>query len=113
MPSEGFVYFIRAAGAVKVGWAKDPEQRLRELQTGNPDRMVLLRVIPAEKTLEGDLHQYYAPWRLNGEWFALLGLLPDIWSRTAWPPRYSRLKRFKKRKKPVPHIGIDPLHHAP
>jgi hypothetical protein len=40
------VYFIvDPHDRVKIGFAADAENRLRTLQTGNPDRLQLLRVI--------------------------------------------------------------------
>jgi predicted GIY-YIG superfamily endonuclease len=38
-----FVYIIEAVGRgmVKVGWAVDPEERLKTLQSGCPDKLVL------------------------------------------------------------------------
>lgn len=65
-----FVYFIQAdAGAVKIGRAKDPESRLRQLQTGSPDKLQMLHVVPGDAELEASLHRRFGTVRIRGEWF--------------------------------------------
>lgn len=66
-----FVYFIQAehGGPVKIGQAQDPRARLRELQCGNPDRLVIRSVILAEQETERSLHVAWASARVRGEWF--------------------------------------------
>lgn len=53
--------------AVKIGKSKNPEKRLKQLQTGHAHRLQLVG------TLEGDherkLHKLWESRRLNGEWF--------------------------------------------
>lgn len=76
-----FVYFIQAGhdGPIKIGIADDPEQRVRELQTGNPFRLEIRRVVPGGVGGEQALHALFAHVQLEGEWFApvpeLLALL--------------------------------------
>ena len=74
----GFVYVIRHPAwpaHVKVGRAFDPESRLRQYQTGCPERGYLLHfaayfpdVVYAEKLI----HDTLADYRANGEWFRML-----------------------------------------
>lgn len=55
------IYFIREnhAGAIKIGYTeKAPEQRLRELQTGSPNKLYLIATMPGEKKDEAILHPY-------------------------------------------------------
>lgn len=55
---DGFVYFIQAehGGPVKIGWARDPAKRLRELQTGSPHRLVVRATIAGALADEAALH---------------------------------------------------------
>lgn len=75
-----FVYFIVdwQRSAVKIGVSAKPEQRLREVQTGNPHPLDLALIVPGGYALERRLHQQYAPIRLSGEWFKLTQELVDL-----------------------------------
>jgi hypothetical protein len=68
------VYFIRdeATQFIKIGFtAGDGEDRLRDLQTGCPGRMVLLIQREGSKQEEAALHKRFADARVrsDGEWF--------------------------------------------
>lgn len=61
-------------GQVKIGYAVDPERRLRQLQTGSPHRLELRRTVcPATMAQEAELHRRFAAYRDHGEWFRLTG----------------------------------------
>lgn len=66
------VYFIHcpATGRVKIGHAKDPAQRLKDLQTGSASVLAILGTVPGAAAEEGRLHQRFADLRQQGEWFA-------------------------------------------
>lgn len=59
----------------KVGISKDPEKRLRNLQTGHPHklRIHLLKQTDATRTklLETTIHHNMKMHKTNGEWFDL------------------------------------------
>jgi len=65
---EGWTYFIRSGehGAIKIGKARDPRERLADLQTAHPEELRLLAV-----TLETEerMHDMFSAWRIRGEWF--------------------------------------------
>lgn len=66
------VYFIQAGesgGPIKIGYAKNPLGRLRELQTGCHETLYLLAVISGGRLDEADLHRRYEYARHRGEWF--------------------------------------------
>lgn len=69
--TKGYVYFIQGecGGAIKVGYSANPEKRLKELQTGYPDTLILLLMIPGTESTERALHREFESSRLNGEWF--------------------------------------------
>lgn len=67
----GFVYLITQAGTrpVKIGQAGDVASRLRSLQTSNPYKLKVLWRTPGDKGLERTLHNRFAKYRTQGEWF--------------------------------------------
>lgn len=73
----GFVYFIRAGrtNAVKIGYAKDPEARQRELQCASPHALHMLGYMPGTSFDEAEWHGRFADERIRGEWFTLSSAL--------------------------------------
>ena len=67
----GYIYFVQGAsgGAVKIGYAKDVAARLKGLQTGFPDTLMLLCAVPGKPKNEKELHEKYKEHALRGEWF--------------------------------------------
>jgi hypothetical protein len=67
----GWVYVIEArkGGPIKIGWARDPEKRLRQLQTAHAEQLTLLAVIPGTRCLEQEIHRKLIFARRGGEWF--------------------------------------------
>lgn len=65
------VYFIQAGdnGPIKIGIARNPRKRLRQLQTANPERLRLLGTIDGDLEVERRIHSELEDWRLAGEWF--------------------------------------------
>lgn len=75
-PRRTHVYVIRSSGSklVKIGYAVNPGQRVRELQTGSPGKLAVAWSIPGRERLERELHRRFAEHRKNGEWFDLTQL---------------------------------------
>jgi hypothetical protein len=68
------VYLIRGDnGKYKIGVAKNPKQRIRQLQTGNSDKLVIIETYKSENAtkIESALHNRYSHVRNVGEWFDL------------------------------------------
>ena len=66
------IYFAQqeTGGPIKIGFtSKDPVERLRELNTGNHEALVLLRAEPGGQESEKRLHKQFSHHRLRGEWF--------------------------------------------
>lgn len=89
----GFVYAIGdGEDRVKIGWSADPIHRMAKLQTDCPTRATLLGLVPATKAQEAELHELLDPWRLNGEWFRLEGIVAAFVGILPTPqPRLSRI----------------------
>lgn len=70
--SKSRVYFIQSehGGPIKIGTTENVAQRLRNLQTGSPTRLVVLGVLAGGQSVEQILHLDLAAHRLEGEWFA-------------------------------------------
>lgn len=71
--SNSFIYFIQAGDFCKIGYTKDVDARLAQLQIGCPVRLQLLHVYEVKsfkaRRLEQKLHDYFKCRRVNGEWF--------------------------------------------
>ena len=66
------IYFIKTAdrGFVKIGQARDPEARLKQLQTASPDELEIIATIPDYYgDTEKELHARFKDDRYRGEWF--------------------------------------------
>lgn len=64
-----FVYFVgeEEKGPVKIGTAADPIARLRGLQTGNPRRLRIERLIYGDRVVEKLLHGYLSAFVVGGK----------------------------------------------
>lgn len=58
-------------GPCKIGIARDPDKRLRELQTGNPHKLgvYLISKCSNAQDFEYRAHRHLASKRMQGEWF--------------------------------------------
>lgn len=86
----GWVYAIecRERGLIKVGRTDgaDPRQRLRQLQTGQPDQLALLHAWPTadSRLAERCMHQYLARHHHRGEWFNISpAQCVEAWARVS------------------------------
>jgi hypothetical protein len=68
---DGYVYFIYApmANLIKIGYTSKPKQRIRSLQIGNGENLMLLYFHRASRDLEQILHLILKKYRRRGEWF--------------------------------------------
>jgi len=65
------IYFIENGqdGHIKIGYAKAPEKRLKELQTGTPYPLKILKTIEGDRKAEQAFHTVFGYCRVKGEWF--------------------------------------------
>lgn len=102
-----FVYFIADNnGLVKIGVAKNPKKRLKELQTASPRKLNLISTVESDNAfrLEGKLHRRFKEKCVSGEWFELNsddidGVLHEInrgFGLPAYPALIKTLEHFSK-----------------
>lgn len=65
------VYFIQQGedGPIKIGFSKNPEARLKQLQPSTPAPLRILRTIQGGRSREQSIHGRFQNDRLKGEWF--------------------------------------------
>jgi hypothetical protein len=89
------IYFIKdvVTQAVKIGYSKTPEKRLRGLQTATPNELVLLGSIHGGLEHEEAFHSRFAEHRLQGEWFKkeILAEVLEIIAKDAADPRQLKM----------------------
>ena len=79
---KGRVYVIASRGACKIGFTSgNPADRLKSLQTGNPNRLELVGSVEGERFLEDLAHMRFESCRLEGEWFRMNPLDALMWLR--------------------------------
>lgn len=70
-----FVYLIKSSetGYYKIGYSANPNQRLKQLQTGCPDKLDIIHTFESvrAKKLELALHNSFSYARKHNEWFDL------------------------------------------
>ena len=75
------LYIIQSdvTGMIKVGRSKNPLKRLKQLQTGNPNKLKLIASFKGEGWKEKSIHERLDRYRLEGEWFSYdcVGSIPD------------------------------------
>lgn len=69
------VYFIgtelRVGAMVKIGFSRNPEARLRALQTSHHERLQIFATVPGGRRDEQEYHHRWRRRRTSGEWFTL------------------------------------------
>lgn len=67
-----YLYVITDGEDFKIGVAKDPEKRIRQLQTGNKKKLefALLEQKNNAHKVEHYLHGQFGKYRIKGEWFS-------------------------------------------
>lgn len=115
------VYVIATSdmGPFKVGRSRDPEQRMRQLQTGHPERLGLRFVHRAPRWMESAMHNALASSRMEGEWFGCE--FDSIWAwhlamdeieRCELSERHPRLWRIERPCR-LSKVGLPPWDANP
>lgn len=68
---DGFIYFVQrlTGGPIKIGFAVEPERRVKALATGSSEPLVFLGQLPGNRATERKIHEQFAHLREHGEWF--------------------------------------------
>lgn len=76
-----YVYLIRSqeSGLYKIGVSKKPKIRLKQLQTGNGEDLILIESFLSKypTLVEKAVHRKYSPNKKRGEWFSL-GIAEEV-----------------------------------
>jgi len=64
-----FIYAITDGHSFKIGWSRNPELRMHDLQTGNPRALRIYGTCEGGRKEEKELHETLSAYRGNGEWF--------------------------------------------
>ena len=88
----GYVYLVKSAtGYFKIGSSQSVQNRIRQLQSGNPEPLTLIHQFASANAQqqELELHSVFANKRVRNEWFALtdadvacicaIGALTDVY----------------------------------
>ena len=66
----GNVYFVQGlAPYIKIGYAKDVQKRIANMQSGHPAPLRVLAIIPGNMKLERLYHKALKQYQVHGEWF--------------------------------------------
>ncbi len=65
------IYFISDGKHVKIGCSINPKERLSALQSGNPNKLTLLKTLSEKGYSESKLHSKFEQYKTYGEWFEL------------------------------------------
>lgn len=68
---KGYVYLLECGGRYKIGFSKDVERRISQLDT-RPFKLNLIaksKLISDAYDREQEIHEYFADNRVNGEWY--------------------------------------------
>lgn len=73
------VYIVESFGYYKIGFAKDVDHRISDMQVGNPAPIKLIHSfevsgLTSTRKAESFLHSLFLSKRVNGEWFCLTDL---------------------------------------
>jgi hypothetical protein len=71
MSKASIIYFVGAAGRVKIGVTTNITKRLIALQIGSATKIELIATIPGDFKTEKALHARFSSARAHGEWFNL------------------------------------------
>lgn len=65
----GRIYFIEGGDLIKIGYARSPKTRLKDLQIASSIKLRLIAAMPGSYPLETHLHDRFKKLHQRGEWF--------------------------------------------
>jgi site-specific recombinase XerD len=103
MAKQNFIYFSQAGenGPIKIGRSVDVDRRAADIQVSSAEKLRVLATISSDPALERELHQRFAAFRLNGEWFSpaepLIAFIDSLPKQGAASISSVRAKLFARR----------------
>lgn len=70
LPREDVVYFLRCAGAIKIGTTNHLHRRICEINTSLPEDGELLGTLPGGRSVERRVHRILTAFHKRGEWYS-------------------------------------------
>lgn len=64
-----YVYFIRSGAFVKIGYSRDPQKRMRQLDRALATAPELVAIFEGTRSLEHQLHNHLLGHHARHEWF--------------------------------------------
>jgi predicted GIY-YIG superfamily endonuclease len=77
---DAYVYFIKCGEYYKIGYSKDAERRVKELDN-RPYKVELIYVsalTPYAYKIEQKIHEWLEEYKINGEWYDLPRDMIDV-----------------------------------
>lgn len=79
LEADKFVYVAKEvqSGRFKIGISKNPDRRIKQLNTGNPEQLILVHAyLATEQKYQSEAlaHSMFKDFRLKGEWFSSVDL---------------------------------------
>lgn len=98
------VYFIRAGtdGPVKIGVAENLASRLSCLQSGNHEKLKLIRALDGGRQIERRVHARFGHLHIRGEWFQFCSSMLTV--------TIEELPEFSKSPNYIKVAGKSPIH---
>lgn len=73
---KGWVYFIGAGDAIKIGYSERLYARMQDIQKETHHNIVLRAKVPGDRALESFYHRKFEHLNIRGEWFCAA---PEMW----------------------------------
>jgi len=108
------IYFIRIKDQpyVKIGFSKDVEKRLKQLQTSSPFDLEIIYTEFAAIEREKQLHEKYKEYQVKGEWFNISGDLEKFIKNGPIQPFYNFLVSHRIEDTFIGDLAVDIFRDA-
>lgn len=64
------IYYISNGKNIKIGFSKNPNNRVRQLQTASDEKLTILAIENGDKKKESERHFLFKNEHINGEWYS-------------------------------------------
>lgn len=108
------VYFLQRGknGPIKIGFSRNPKQRITAIQAYCAEKLRVLLILPADaEKREKAIHEQFQRFRLKGEWFEPSQDLCD-WIREQRKVRGRSRRKHSDTVKPVEQVEQKEIFHG-